>query len=140
MEQEDHLGDALGTSVPTKLRRAALPGTTIFDFEPDGNCVTRKEAESLTIEKFADIVSFRKRWTSLRRRVINKSGRKFLARDWFDQINDLENVTKEMLLKPGKVFEQYDGKLLDGLLSEGVLPAELARDCLLYTSPSPRDS
>ena len=125
-EQEDHLGDALGTAVPTKLRRAAVAGTTIFDFEPDGNCVTRKEAESLTLEKFTDIVSFRKRWTSLRRRVINKSGRKFLARDWFDQINDLENVTEAMLLKPGKVFEQYDGKLLDGLLADGMLPAELA--------------
>ena len=48
--------------------------------------------------------------------VLNKSGRKELARTWFDQITDMASVTMEDLAVTGKAFEQYDYKVLDETL------------------------
>ena len=107
-------------SRPTVKRKAAATadatGTTMFDIEPNGDCVTRKEADKLVFQKFDGVMSFRDRWVEIRREVLHKSGRKALATIWFDQIKDVKGITFEQLAVTGSVFEQYDAKLLDAVL------------------------
>ena len=107
--------------VPPSVKRKATAtvdatGTTMFDLEPNGDCVTRKEADKLVFQKFDGVMSFRDRWVEIRREVLHKSGRKALATAWFDQIKDVKGVTFEELGASGSVFEQYDAKLLDAVL------------------------
>ena len=83
----------------------------MFDREADGTVVTRKEPEKLTFPRFDGMKSFKEKWAEVRREVVNRSGRIKLADVWWRQIEDVTKFTFEDLAVPGKVFEQYDGKI-----------------------------
>ena len=94
--------------VPEHLRSEG----DLFSREADGTLTSRKEAESLTFPRFNDVTSFNEAWMKTFNEVIYKSARREQANVWFNQIENIKEISFEDLNRTGAIFEQYDGKCM----------------------------
>ena len=67
-------------------------------------------------QKFDNVKSFRDRWASAKRTVVNLSGRREIARQWFKEIEDVQGITFEQLGNPGTALAHFDSKLVPATL------------------------